>query len=73
MFSAFEFNHAYEETDVLVSLAKLKNHADGRGDALAEESLRSAAELRSTAPTPGTKLAIGPRFPLHNPKGLRSI
>ena len=27
MFSAFDFNHAYEDTDVLVSLAKLKNHA----------------------------------------------
>ncbi|MCX6927294.1 MAG: DUF362 domain-containing protein [Verrucomicrobia bacterium] len=26
MFSAFELNHAYEDTDVLVSLAKLKNH-----------------------------------------------
>ena len=26
LFSAFEFNHAYEETDVMVSLAKLKNH-----------------------------------------------
>src|SRR5579883_1413094 len=26
MFSAFDFNHSYEETDVLVSLAKLKMH-----------------------------------------------
>jgi len=26
MFSSFEVNHAYEDTDVLVSLAKLKNH-----------------------------------------------
>ena len=26
MFSAFDLNHAYEDTDVLVSLAKLKNH-----------------------------------------------
>jgi uncharacterized protein (DUF362 family) len=26
MFSAFEFNHAYADTDVMVSLAKLKNH-----------------------------------------------
>ncbi|MDA1277410.1 MAG: DUF362 domain-containing protein, partial [Verrucomicrobia bacterium] len=26
MFSSFDFNHAYEETDVMVSLAKLKNH-----------------------------------------------
>jgi uncharacterized protein (DUF362 family) len=27
MFSSFELNHAYEETDVFVSLAKVKNHA----------------------------------------------
>ena len=45
MFSAFDLNHAYEDTDVLVSLAKLKNHADRRRDALDEEPLRPAAEL----------------------------
>ena len=44
MFSAFDLNHAYEETDVLVSLAKLKNHADRRRDAFDEEPLRPAAE-----------------------------
>ncbi len=27
LFSAYDLNHAYEETDVFVSLAKLKNHA----------------------------------------------
>src|ERR1041385_7413252 len=26
MFSSFEFNHSYEQTDVMVSLAKLKQH-----------------------------------------------
>src|SRR6266567_7040762 len=26
MFSAFDFNRAYDETDVMISLAKLKNH-----------------------------------------------
>ncbi|HYM13927.1 MAG TPA: DUF362 domain-containing protein [Bryobacterales bacterium] len=27
MFAAYDLNHAYEDTDVLVSMAKLKNHA----------------------------------------------
>ena len=45
MFSSFEFNHAYEDTDVLVSLAKLKNHAHRRRHPFDEEPLRHDAQL----------------------------
>ena len=44
LFPAYHLNHSYVDCDVYVSLAKLKNHADGRRDAGDEEQLRRHAD-----------------------------
>ncbi len=72
MFSAFEFNRAYEETDVLVSLAKLKNHATA-GVTLSLKNLFGLPPNCLYGSDAGNENSIGARFPLHDPKGFESL
>jgi uncharacterized protein (DUF362 family) len=72
MFSAFDLNHAYEETDVLVSLAKLKNHATA-GVTLSMKNLFGLPPNSLYGTDAGKETATGPRFPLHDPKGFESL
>ena len=48
MFPAWDLNYSYEETDVFISMAKLKNHAI-RGVTLSMKNLYGCTQLRSTA------------------------
>jgi uncharacterized protein (DUF362 family) len=72
MFSAFDLNHAYEDTDVLVSLAKLKNHATA-GVTLSLKNLFGLPPNSLYGIDAGKETATGPRFPLHDPKGFESL
>ena len=67
MFSSFELNHAYAETDVLISLAKLKNHL-AAGVTLSMKNLFGLPPNTLYGAQTGED-AIGVRFPLHDPKG----
>jgi uncharacterized protein (DUF362 family) len=72
MFSAFELNHAYEDTDVLISLAKLKDHLNA-GVTLSMKNLFGLLPNTLYGSDAGTEAATGPRFPLHNPKGYENM
>jgi hypothetical protein len=72
MFSAFDFNHAYEDTDVMVSLAKLKNHLTA-GVTLSMKNLFGLPPNSLYGTEAGKETATGPRFPLHDPKGFESL
>jgi uncharacterized protein (DUF362 family) len=68
MFSSFEMNHSYADTDVLVSLAKLKNHCTA-GVTLSMKNLFGLPPNTLYGSETGED-AIGVRAPLHNPKGF---
>jgi uncharacterized protein (DUF362 family) len=72
MFSAFDFNHAYEDTDVMVSLAKLKNHVTA-GVTLSMKNLFGLPPNTLYGAEAGKETATAPRFPLHDPKGAESL
>jgi uncharacterized protein (DUF362 family) len=72
MFTAFELNHAYEETDVLVSLAKLKNHLTA-GVTLSMKNLFGLPPNSLYGSDAGNENATGPRFPMHDPKGYEAV
>jgi len=72
MFSSLDLNHAYEDTDVMVSLAKLKNHVTC-GVTL---SLKNQFGLTPNAlygDQAGNEDATAGRGVLHNPMGHESI
>jgi uncharacterized protein (DUF362 family) len=72
MFSAFDLNHAYEDTDVLVSLAKLKNHATA-GVTLSMKNLFGLPPNTLYGGEAGKETATAHRAPLHDPKGFESL
>ena len=72
MFSSFEFNHAYEDTDVLVSLTKLKNHIEA-GVTLSMKNLFGLPPNTIYGREAGKETATGHRAPLHNPKGYETL
>jgi uncharacterized protein (DUF362 family) len=67
MFSAWDLNHAYEDTDVMVSLAKLKNHLSA-GVTLSMKNLFGLPPSSLYGAEAGKETATAPRFPLHDPK-----
>lgn len=67
MFSSFDLNHAYADTDVLVSLAKLKNHCTA-GVTLSMKNLFGLPPNTLYGGQTGED-ATEVRTPLHNPKG----
>jgi len=72
MFSAFDLNHAYEDTDVLVSLAKLKNHA-AAGVTLSLKNLFGLPPNSLYGIDAGKETATAHRAPMHDPKGYESV
>lgn len=72
MFSSFELNHAYAETDVMISLAKLKNHVTA-GVTLSMKNLFGVTPNSLYGDQAGSEDATGGRGPLHNPRGFERI
>ena len=72
MFSSFDLNHAYEDTDVMVSLAKLKNHLTA-GVTLSMKNLFGLPPNSLYGAAAGTETATAPRFPMHDPKGFEQV
>jgi uncharacterized protein (DUF362 family) len=72
MFSAFDLNHAYEDTDVMVSLAKLKNHLTA-GVTLSMKNLFGLPPNSLYGAEAGKEDATAPRFPMHDPKGYEKL
>src|ERR1044071_9711315 len=72
MFSAFDFNHSYVDTDVMVSLAKLKNHITA-GVTLSMKNLFGITPNSLYGDQAGDEDATAGRGPLHNPKGFEKI
>jgi len=72
VFSSFEFNHSYADTDVLVSLAKLKNHITA-GVTLSLKNLFGITPNTLYGDKAGTEDATAGRGPLHNPTGFEKI
>jgi uncharacterized protein (DUF362 family) len=72
MFSALEVNRAYEDTDVMVSLCKLKQHITA-GVTLSMKNLFGMTPNSLYGDEAGTEDAIKGRGPLHNPTGFERI
>jgi len=72
MFSAFYFNQAYDETDVMISLAKLKNHITA-GVTLSMKNLFGLTPNSLYGDQAGDEEATAGRGPLHNPRGFEQI
>lgn len=72
MFSSFDFNRAYEDTDVMVSLAKMKNHLTA-GVTLSMKNLFGITPNSLYGDEAGNEDATEGRGPLHNPTGFEKI
>jgi uncharacterized protein (DUF362 family) len=72
MFSAFDFNRAYEDTDVMVSLAKLKNHVTA-GVTLTMKNMFGITPNSLYGGQAGSEEATDGRGPLHNPMDYRKL
>jgi Domain of unknown function (DUF362) len=72
LFSAFDFNRAYADTDVMVSLAKLKNHLTA-GVTLAVKNLFGITPNSLYGGDAAREEATAGRDPLHSPTGGRRI
>jgi uncharacterized protein (DUF362 family) len=72
MFSALDLNHSYGDTDVMVSLAKLKNHITA-GVTLSLKNMFGATPNSLYGSEAGTEDALEGRGVLHNPMGLEKI
>lgn len=70
LFSSFEFNRAYEETDVLVSLCKLKNHLTC-GVTMAMKNLFGLTPNSLYGDQAPNERATAGRGPLHDRKEYR--
>jgi uncharacterized protein (DUF362 family) len=72
MFSSLDLNHSYEETDVLVSLTKLKVHITA-GVTLALKNLFGITPNSLYGDEAGNENATAGRGPLHNPTGFPKV
>jgi uncharacterized protein (DUF362 family) len=72
MFSALDLNHCYNDTDVMVSLAKLKNHITA-GVTLSMKNMFGATPNSLYGSQAGTEDALEGRGVLHNPMGSEHI
>ena len=72
MFSSFEFNHSYADTDVMVSLAKLKNHITA-GVTLSMKNLFGITPNSLYGTEAGSEDALEGRGVLHDPTGFEKI
>jgi uncharacterized protein (DUF362 family) len=72
MFSSFSLNHAYSDTDVMISLAKLKNHITA-GVTLSMKNLFGITPNSQYGNQAGTEDATEGRQVLHSPVGAEQI
>ena len=72
MFTSLDLNHAYEDTDVMVSLAKLKNHITA-GVTLSMKNLFGLTPNSLYGAQAGSEEATEGRGPIHNPTGFEKI
>jgi uncharacterized protein (DUF362 family) len=72
VFSTLDLNHAYEETDVMISMAKLKNHITA-GVTLSMKNLFGITPNSLYGGQAGNEEATDGRGPLHNPNGFEKI
>lgn len=72
MFSAFDFNHSYVDTDVMVSLAKLKNHVTA-GVTLTMKNLFGITPNSIYTSGSGREDSLEGRDVLHSPVGFDKI
>jgi uncharacterized protein (DUF362 family) len=72
VFSSLDLNHSYEDTDVMVSLAKLKNHITA-GVTLSMKNLFGLTPNSLYGDQAGNEDATAGRGPLHNPKGFEKV
>jgi len=72
MFSSLDLNHAYADTDVMVSLAKLKNHITA-GVTLSMKNLFGLTPNSLYGTEAGREDATEGRFPLHDPHGFEKL
>jgi len=72
MFSALDLNHSYADTDVMVSLAKLKNHITA-GVTLSMKNLFGLTPNSLYGDQAGDEDATAGRGPLHNPSEFPKI
>jgi uncharacterized protein (DUF362 family) len=72
MFSSFELNHAYHDTDVMISLAKLKRHVTA-GVTLSMKNMFGLTPNSLYGSEAGSEKATEGRVPLHDPAGYEKI
>jgi uncharacterized protein (DUF362 family) len=72
MFSSFDFNHSYHDTDVMVSLAKLKRHLTA-GVTLSMKNMFGLTPNALYGSEAGSERATEGRMPLHDFAGHESI
>src|SRR5262249_25290611 len=72
MFSALDLNHSYADTDVMVSLAKLKNHITA-GVTLSMKNLFGLTPNSLYGDQAGNEDATAGRGPLHNPTEFPNV
>ena len=72
MFSAFDLNQAYEQTDVMISLAKLKLHLTA-GVTLSMKNMFGITPNSLYGSEAGNEEATAGRGPLHSPRGSDSV
>lgn len=72
MFSSFELNHAYHDTDVMISLAKMKRHLTA-GVTLSLKNMFGLTPNSLYGAEAGSEHATDARGPLHDPTGYEKI
>jgi uncharacterized protein (DUF362 family) len=72
MFSAFDLNQAYEQTDVMISLAKLKLHL-AAGVTLSMKNMFGITPNSLYGSQAGNEDATAGRQPLHSPRGFEKF
>jgi uncharacterized protein (DUF362 family) len=72
LFSSLDLNHSYHDTDVMVSLAKLKRHVTA-GLTLSMKNLFGITPNSLYGSEAGSEKAIEGRIPLHDPAGFEKL
>jgi uncharacterized protein (DUF362 family) len=72
MFSSFNVNHSYHDTDVMISLAKLKRHITA-GVTLSMKNLFGITPNSLYGSSAGSERATEGRMPLHSQDGYEKI
>ncbi len=72
LFSSFDVNHSYQDTDVMISLAKMKRHLTA-GVTLSLKNMFGITPNAVYGSEAGSEKATGGRNPLHSPAGFEKL